>query len=74
MLSRGNSESISGYIRVEKEDVLDLLISKGIPVGARSVKPLSMKDVAYNSTAPKAKLTLYSPPKIERLKEHFSHN
>ena len=73
MLSRGNSESISGYIRVEEnEDVLDLLISKGIPVGARSIKSLSMKDIAYNSTAPKAKLTLYSLPKIERLKEHLN--
>ena len=73
MLSRGNSESISGYIRVENEkDVLDILISEGIPVGARSIKPLSMKDVAYSSTAPKAKLTLYSLPKIERLKEHLN--
>ena len=73
MLSRGNSESISGYIRVEgEEEVLDLLISKGIPVGARSIKSLSMKDIAYNSTAPKAKLTLYSLPKIERLKEHLN--
>tara|TARA_B100000131_G_scaffold320236_1_gene367851 strand:+ start:5351 stop:8503 length:3153 start_codon:yes stop_codon:yes gene_type:complete len=73
MLSRGNSESISGYIRVENDDdVLDILLSKGIPVGARSKKPLSVKDVAYNSTAPKAKLTLFSLPKVERLGTHLN--
>ena len=73
MLARGNSELINGYIRVEDEDsTLDILISNGIPAGARSVKPLSISKVAHNSTAPKANLTLYSLPKVGRLKHHLN--
>ena len=73
MLSRGNSESINGYIRVEDDkEMLDILICDGIPVGARSQEPLSVSEVAYNSTAPKAKLTLYSLPKVGKLKNHLN--
>lgn len=74
MFSRGNAELINGYIRVENEDnSLDILLCNGIPVGARSEKPLSVSKVALNSTAPKAKLTLFSLPKVGRLKNHLNN-
>ncbi len=73
MLSRGKSESISGHIRVDhNDDILDILISNGIPCGARSTTPLSIVEVASAATTPKAKLTLYSLPKVAKLKQHLN--
>ena len=73
MLARAKSESISGHIRVEVEGkLLDILLANGIPCGARSIKPQSLTEIASMSTAPKAKLTLYSLPKVAKLKGHLN--
>ena len=73
MFSKAKSESTSGYLRVEGGDKdLDIILSKGIPIGIRSKKQLSLSKAALNATAPKANLTLFSLPKVEKLKNHLN--
>ncbi|RAH14881.1 MAG: hypothetical protein CMB56_004250 [Methanobacteriota archaeon] len=72
MFSKAKSDSTSGYIRVNGDEALDIIISRGIPVGIRSAKKLSISKAAVDSTAPKSKLTLFSLPKVERIKNHLN--